>query len=56
MLERGVRLARIDTLAKLAGAVGATPNDLLEGIEWSGGHVSFGTFRIQAEDHSEGGR
>jgi transcriptional regulator with XRE-family HTH domain len=34
LLETGGRLPRIETLVKLAGAVGATPNDLLSGIEW----------------------
>lgn len=34
MLERGVRLARIDTLVKLMGALEATPEELLEGISW----------------------
>ena len=56
MVERGVRLPRIDTLAKLTGALGATPNDLMEGIEWTGGQVSAGAFRIGAEDHAEDGR
>lgn len=46
MLERGVRLPRIDTLVKLAGALDATPNELMEGIEWSDGNVSFGSFSI----------
>ena len=55
MLERGIRLARIDTLVKLAGALDATPNDLLEGIDWTEGHVSFGAFRIGAENRSEDG-
>lgn len=56
MLERGVRLPRIDTLAKLAGALGVTPNDLMDGIGWTEGRVSFGAFRIGAEDRSESGR
>jgi transcriptional regulator with XRE-family HTH domain len=34
LLETGRRLPRFETLVKLAGAVGATPNDLLAGIEW----------------------
>ncbi|MBS1885629.1 MAG: helix-turn-helix transcriptional regulator [Actinobacteria bacterium] len=34
LLEGGHRLPRIYTLVKLAGALGATSNDLLEGITW----------------------
>jgi transcriptional regulator with XRE-family HTH domain len=32
MLERGVRLARIDTLIKLAGALGIEAGALLDGL------------------------
>lgn len=49
MLERGIRLPRIDTLAKLAGALGVTPNDLLEGIEWTPGDRPEGIFGMQDE-------
>lgn len=34
LLERGHRLPRLETLVKLAGGLGATPNDLLDGIDW----------------------
>lgn len=34
-LEKGVRLARIDTLVKLAGALSVPPGDLLKGMAWS---------------------
>ena len=34
MIETGRRLPRVDTLLKLAGALGARPEYLLEGIEW----------------------
>jgi transcriptional regulator with XRE-family HTH domain len=33
-LERGVRLARIDTVVKLAGALEIAPGDLLKGMAW----------------------
>jgi transcriptional regulator with XRE-family HTH domain len=33
-LERGLRVPRIDTLVKLAGALEIPPGDLLEGIAW----------------------
>lgn len=35
VLERGKRLARIDTLVKLAGALDISVEHLLEGIAWS---------------------
>jgi len=34
LLERGARMPRIDTLVKLAGALGCEPVDLIAGIEW----------------------
>lgn len=34
LLEGGERLPRVETLVKLAGSLGATPNDLLDGIAW----------------------
>lgn len=52
MLERGVRLARIDTLVKLAGALGVTPNELLDGIEWKPGQPQFGHFGTSGEGES----
>jgi transcriptional regulator with XRE-family HTH domain len=45
-LERGVRLARIDTLVKLAGALSVPPGDLLKGIAWSPGSTRLGLFRV----------
>jgi transcriptional regulator with XRE-family HTH domain len=32
LLEGGERLPRVETLVKLPGSLGTTPNDLLEGI------------------------
>lgn len=46
VLERGVRLPRIDTLIKLAGAMEIPPQDLLEGINWSPGGPRAGTFSV----------
>jgi transcriptional regulator with XRE-family HTH domain len=34
LLEGGKRVARVDTLMKLTGALEADPRDLLRGIEW----------------------
>jgi transcriptional regulator with XRE-family HTH domain len=45
-LERGVRLARIDTLVKLAGALSIPPGDLLKGMAWSPGGTRLGRFKV----------
>jgi transcriptional regulator with XRE-family HTH domain len=34
LLENGHRMPRVFTLVCLAGALGVTPNDLLDGIVW----------------------
>lgn len=44
MLERGIRLARIDTLIKLAGAMEIPPEDLLDGLAWTPGGPRVGQF------------
>ena len=46
MLENGTRLARVDTLMKLAGALAVSPIELLEGIHWNPGNPSEGSFSI----------
>jgi transcriptional regulator with XRE-family HTH domain len=46
-LERGVRLARIDTLIKLAGALSIPPGDLLKGIAWTPGGTRVGRFKVR---------
>ena len=43
-LERGERVARVDTLVKLVGALGVRPEDLLEGLKWSPGEMTAGRF------------
>jgi transcriptional regulator with XRE-family HTH domain len=43
-LERGLRVARIDTLVKLAGALAVPPAELIEGIDWSPGSTTAGQF------------
>lgn len=51
MLERGIRLARIDTLVKLAGALEVEPGDLLDGISWRiGPHRPLGSFATGEEE------
>jgi transcriptional regulator with XRE-family HTH domain len=43
-LERGLRLARVDTVAKLAAALEIHPGELFEGIVWEPGDVRYGRF------------
>lgn len=52
-LERGLRVARIDTLVKLAGGLGVSPLDLLAGIEWSPGSVQLGGFELRPASSSD---
>jgi transcriptional regulator with XRE-family HTH domain len=46
LLERGERLPRIDTVIKLAGALSVPPSELIEGIDWSPGSTSRGSFSL----------
>jgi hypothetical protein len=41
-LERGERVARADTLVKLAGSLGIPPGDLLDGLKWEPGSTRVG--------------
>lgn len=43
-LERGLRRARVDTVAKLAGAIEIDPGKLFEGIAWEPGNLRRGRF------------
>jgi transcriptional regulator with XRE-family HTH domain len=49
LLEQGDRLPRAETLIKLAGALGATPNDLLDGISFRPLAVVTGGFEIEGQ-------
>jgi transcriptional regulator with XRE-family HTH domain len=49
-LERGLRVARIDTLAKLYGSLEVEPGDLLVGIVWSPGDMRIGRFKEPSPD------
>jgi transcriptional regulator with XRE-family HTH domain len=48
-LERGLRVARIDTLLKLSGSLEVEPSERLAGINWSPGDVRLGRFRPPSE-------
>jgi transcriptional regulator with XRE-family HTH domain len=52
LLERGERLPRIDTAIKLAGALGVPPAELIEGIDWSPGSTSRGSFSLPGPQSS----
>jgi transcriptional regulator with XRE-family HTH domain len=53
-LERGLRVARIDTLVKLAGALGVPPAELIEGIDWTPASVTAGSFSLDRRDAGRG--
>lgn len=50
LLERGGRIPRIDTLVKIAGSLGVSPCQLLEGIVWQPGNIAYGNFRVIADE------
>ena len=43
MLENGNRVARIDTLIQLAGAMAIPPGELIQGIHWTPGAARGGS-------------
>jgi transcriptional regulator with XRE-family HTH domain len=43
-LERGERVARVDTVVKLAGSLGIPPCELLDGMGWDPGGTRLGQF------------
>lgn len=45
VLERGLRVARIDTMAKLYGSLEIDPGELLVGITWEPGGTRLGRFK-----------
>ncbi len=52
LLERGGRIPRIDTLAKLAGALGVPTSSLLDGIDWQPGEFTRGGFRLRSSNEA----
>ena len=46
LLERGARVPRIDTLVKLASALGVEAQVLLSGLSWQPGDFQPGAFSI----------
>jgi transcriptional regulator with XRE-family HTH domain len=49
LLERQARLARVDTLVKLAAALEVSPCDLLDGITWEPGYAQRGKFEVSVK-------
>jgi transcriptional regulator with XRE-family HTH domain len=49
-LERGLRIARIDTLVKLAGSLEVSADELLVGMGWSPGGTRIGNFKADPQD------
>lgn len=49
-LERGLRLARIDTLIKIAASLEVSADELLAGLDWKPGGTVHGRFRPPEED------
>jgi len=48
-LERGERVARSDTLVKIAGSLGINVGVLLKGLDWSPGGTVLGSFGHEAD-------
>jgi transcriptional regulator with XRE-family HTH domain len=48
-LERGERVARVDTVVKLAGSLGIPPGDLLDGMGWDPGGTRVGQYTTGGE-------
>ncbi len=49
MLERGIRLPRLDTIVKIAASLEVTADELLAGIGWEPGSQRSGSFRASDE-------
>ena len=50
MLENGQRVARIDTLIQLSGAMAIDPIELIAGITWAPGGAQYGSFGFADPD------
>jgi transcriptional regulator with XRE-family HTH domain len=46
-LERGLRLARVDTLIKLVGSLEVSADELLAGLSWDPGGTRIGKFKSE---------
>ncbi|HUC06447.1 MAG TPA: helix-turn-helix transcriptional regulator [Solirubrobacterales bacterium] len=49
-LERGLRVARVDTLIKLTGSLEVSADELLVGMDWEPGGTRIGKFKPRDPD------
>lgn len=49
MLERGIRLPRLDTIIKVAGGIEIDTAELLDGMTWQPGGFRQGSFDLSGE-------
>jgi len=54
LIEGGHRMPRLDTLVKLSGALGLTPNDLLDGVTWAPSVHRPGGFVVDSTETGDG--
>lgn len=54
-LERGLRVARVDTLVKLRGSLGVSADELLDGMGWDPGGTRIGEFLAEGPDTETAG-
>jgi transcriptional regulator with XRE-family HTH domain len=54
LIERAERLPRIDTMIRLAGALGVSPAELLDGLVWRPGIHSPGRLIVPERDPRRG--
>jgi transcriptional regulator with XRE-family HTH domain len=55
LMEGGERLPRLETLIRVAGALGVTANDLVDGITWEPYEQLAGGFSVSPEDGGDDG-
>jgi transcriptional regulator with XRE-family HTH domain len=55
-IENGGLLCRVDTLVKLAAALGVTANDLLAGVDWRPREDGGGGFEVERPGGGHDGR
>lgn len=51
-IERGERVARTDTLVKLAGALGVSPLEFLKGLNWRPAEAVKGDLEVEPVDEA----
>lgn len=54
MLERGIRVPRLDTMVRLLGSLDAEPGDLFAGMQWTVGGQRAGSFAVAGRPQVRG--